>query len=59
VTVERLHYSPDGTMQPVIQTDAGASAPPIHQHHRRGPDRGGNASAAASARAGLDGQSSA
>lgn len=27
VTVERLHYNPDGTMRPVVQTDAGVSAP--------------------------------
>ncbi|WP_229674042.1 glycoside hydrolase family 43 protein [Sphingomonas prati] len=27
VTVERLHYNPDGTMRPVVQTDAGVTAP--------------------------------
>lgn len=27
VTVERLHYAPDGAMQPVVQTRAGVSAP--------------------------------
>jgi len=25
--VERLHYNPDGTMKPVVQTAAGVSAP--------------------------------
>ena len=28
VTVEYLHYNPDGTMRPVVQTKAGVSAPP-------------------------------
>jgi len=28
VTVEYLDYNPDGTMKPVVQTDAGVSAPP-------------------------------
>jgi len=27
VTVERLRYNPDGTMQPVVQTEAGVSVP--------------------------------
>ena len=27
VTVERLHYNADGTMQPVVQTEAGVTAP--------------------------------
>jgi len=28
VTLEYLHYNPDGTMKPVVQTDAGVSVPP-------------------------------
>ena len=28
VTVEHLQYNPDGTMKPVVQTDAGVTAPP-------------------------------
>ncbi|SDA22514.1 Glycosyl hydrolases family 43 [Sphingomonas sp. NFR15] len=28
VTVEYLHYNPDGTMKPVVQTEAGVSVPP-------------------------------
>ena len=26
VTVERLYYNPDGTMKPVVQTEAGVTA---------------------------------
>jgi arabinoxylan arabinofuranohydrolase len=26
--LEYLHYNPDGTMKPVVQTDAGVSVPP-------------------------------
>ncbi|MDR6672640.1 glycoside hydrolase family 43 protein [Xanthomonas sp. 1678] len=29
VTVEYLHYNPDGTMQPVLQTEAGVSVPDV------------------------------
>ena len=28
VTVEHLQYNADGTMKPVVQTDAGVTAPP-------------------------------
>ncbi|GGL45399.1 glycoside hydrolase family 43 protein [Caulobacter rhizosphaerae] len=28
VTVEYLHYNPDGTLKPVVQTEAGVSVPP-------------------------------
>ena len=28
VTVEHLQYNPDGTMKPVVQTEAGVSVPP-------------------------------
>lgn len=28
VNVEYLHYNPDGTMKPVVQTEAGVSVPP-------------------------------
>jgi len=30
VTVERLEYNPDGTLKPVVQTEAGITAPRAH-----------------------------
>ncbi|WP_267389543.1 glycoside hydrolase family 43 protein [Sphingomonas sp. GC_Shp_3] len=35
VTVEHLYYNPDGTMKPVIQTEAGVSAPAEEQSSKR------------------------